>query len=78
MGCHRHLLRGTRRQLRPNPVRGKRKSVAFWDDEAGRGVVMIENEVHPLNGLDPPWPQWTLRVDDLNEDLAKRTEAASA
>ncbi|TWE10475.1 hypothetical protein [Rudaeicoccus suwonensis] len=48
---------------------GNGKSVAYWDEAAGEGVVMVDDEVEELDPIDPPWPVWSLRLDDVRSEL---------
>lgn len=57
---------------------GNGKSVAFWDADASRGMVMIEDQMHPLDAIAPPWPEWELRISDLRAQLARRAGKVSA
>ena len=58
---------------------GNGKAVAFWDDDAGSGVVMIDDEIE-FASFDPPWPDWSIRLDQLDAVLRSggRTALRSA
>lgn len=49
---------------------GNGKAVAYWDDDTESGVVMIGDEIEDLDSFDPPWPDWSVRVDELGSELA--------
>ena len=49
---------------------GNGKAVAYWDDDTESGLVMINDEIEDLDSFDPPWPDWSVRVDDLESQLA--------
>jgi hypothetical protein len=51
---------------------GNGRAVAFWDEEAGTGVVMIGDADQDLDSIDPPWPAWSDRIDDLRSELDER------
>lgn len=48
---------------------GNGKAVAFWDEDAGTGVVLIGDDVEDLESIDPPWPAWAVKIDELASDL---------
>jgi hypothetical protein len=48
---------------------GNGKAVAYWDEEAGSGVVMVGDEIEDLGSLSPLWPDWSVRVDELESQL---------
>ena len=48
---------------------GNGKAVAFWDVGAGTGVVLIGDDVEDLESIDPPWPAWAVKIDELASDL---------
>ncbi len=56
---------------------GNGKAVALWDEDAGTGVVMIGDDVEDLDSIDPPWPAWALRVDELETQLPARVRVSS-
>lgn len=56
---------------------GNGKAVALWDEDALAGVVMIGDDVQDLDSIDPPWPSWALRVDELESELPARASVAS-
>jgi hypothetical protein len=49
---------------------GNGKAVAYWDEDTESGVVMIGDEIEDLDSFDPPWPDWSVRVDELGSELA--------
>jgi hypothetical protein len=49
---------------------GNGKAVAYWDEDTESGVVMIGDEIEDLDSLDPAWPDWSVRIDELESELA--------
>ena len=49
---------------------GNGKAVAYWDEDTESGVVMIDDEIQDLDSFNPPWPDWSVRVDELESELA--------
>jgi hypothetical protein len=49
---------------------GNGRAVAYWDEDAKSGVVMIDDEIEDLDSLNPPWPDWSARIDQLESELA--------
>ena len=49
---------------------GNGKAVAYWDEDTKSGVVMIDDEIEDLDSFDPSWPDWNVRVDELESELA--------
>src|SRR4051794_21777368 len=52
---------------------GNGRAVAFWDVDAGRGVVMIGNDDQEVDSIDQPWPSWLIRLDELNRELVNQS-----
>ena len=50
---------------------GNGKAVAYWDEDTESGVVMIDDEIEDLDSFDPPWPDWTVRVDEVESELTE-------
>jgi hypothetical protein len=49
---------------------GNGKAVAYWDEDTQSGLVMINDEIEDLTSFDPPWPDWSVRVDELESELS--------
>jgi hypothetical protein len=49
---------------------GNGKAVAYWDQDTKSGVVRIDDEIEDLDSFDPSWPDWRVRVDELEAELA--------
>lgn len=56
---------------------GNGKDVAFWDEDARAGVVMIGDDDQDLDWIDPPWPAWSVRADELESELEERSVATA-
>jgi hypothetical protein len=54
---------------------GNGKAVAYWDQDTKCGVVMIDDEIEDLDSFDPQWPDWRVRVDELEAELADLSRA---
>ena len=54
---------------------GNGKAVAYWDQDTKSGVVMIDDEIEDLDSFNPPWPDWRVRVDELESQLADLSPA---
>ncbi|TDU88828.1 hypothetical protein EV138_2379 [Kribbella voronezhensis] len=55
---------------------GNGKAVAFWDEGERVGVVMVGDEEQELEWIDPPWPAWAMRLDELESTLMARSKVA--
>jgi len=53
---------------------GNGKAVAYWDQDTKSGVVMID-EIEDLDSFNPAWPDWKVRVDELESQLSGRSPA---
>ena len=49
---------------------GNGKAVAYWDEDTKSGLVMIGDGIEDLDSFDPPWPDWSVRVHELESELA--------
>jgi hypothetical protein len=54
---------------------GNGKAVAYWDEDTKSGVVRIDDEIEEFDSLDPPWPDWYVRVGELESEVAGRGPA---
>jgi hypothetical protein len=54
---------------------GNGKAVAYWDEDTKSGVVRIDDEIEEFDSLDPPWPDWYVRVGELESEVAHRGPA---
>jgi hypothetical protein len=54
---------------------GNGKAVAYWDEDIESGIVMIDDEIQDLDSFNPPWPDWNVRVDELESELANLSPA---
>jgi hypothetical protein len=54
---------------------GQTGCVGYWDEAAGRGLAVAESEDEDFFGLNPAWPEWTLRLRRLQ---ARVPDALSA
>ena len=54
---------------------GNGKAVAYWDQDTKSGVVMIDDEIEDLDSFNPAWPDWKVRVDELESQLSGRSPA---
>jgi hypothetical protein len=54
---------------------GNGRAVAYWDNDAQAGVTFIGDDVTDLDSLEPPWPAWSMRVDDLLTEMEQRVTA---
>jgi hypothetical protein len=50
---------------------GNGKAVAYWDQDTKSGVVMVDDEIEDLHSFNPLWPDWSVRVDELESQLAE-------
>ena len=50
---------------------GNGKAVAYWDQDTESGVVMVDDEIEDLHSFHAAWPDWRIRVDEL-ESQARR------
>lgn len=41
--------------------------VAYWDSQAERGVVMVQNDDREIDTLDPPWPDWLIKLEQISD-----------
>jgi len=48
---------------------GNGKAVAYWDENAKSGLVMINDQIEDLDSLNLPWPYWRVQVDWLGSQL---------
>ena len=51
---------------------GNGSSVAFWDGDSHSGVVLVDGEDQDFDSIDPPWPAWALKVEELESELVQR------
>jgi len=51
---------------------GNGLSVAFWDDDSQSGVVLVDGDDQDFDAIDPPWPAWALKSDELESALIRR------
>lgn len=51
---------------------GNGLSVAFWDDDSQSGVVLVDGDAQDFDSIDPPWPEWALKSDELESELIHR------
>lgn len=56
---------------------GNGMAVALWDDDAGSGSVMVANDDQDIESIDPPWPTWSKRIDELAAELTDRSTATA-
>ncbi|MFI6678739.1 hypothetical protein [Kribbella sp. NPDC050470] len=56
---------------------GNGRAVAFWDEDARDGVVMVNDDEHDLEWIDPPWPAWAMKLDDLASALTAGSSIAN-
>lgn len=49
---------------------GNGKAVAYWDENTKSGLIMIGDEIEDLDSFAPPWPDWRIRADKLQAELA--------
>jgi hypothetical protein len=54
---------------------GNGKAVVYWDQDTESGVVMIDDEIEDLDSFNPLWPDWRVRVDELESQLAELSPA---
>ena len=54
---------------------GNGKAVAYWDQDTESGVVMIDDEAEDLDSFNPPWPDWSIQVDELESQLTDLSPA---
>jgi len=54
---------------------GNGKAVAYWDEHAKVGVVKVDDEIEDLESFSPRWPDWSVRVDELESQLADLSPA---
>jgi hypothetical protein len=50
---------------------GNGKAVAYWDEDTKSGVVRVDDEIEDLDSFNPPWPDWSVQVDQLEAELAE-------
>lgn len=49
---------------------GDGKAVAYWDMYSRTNLVMIDEKIDDLDSFQPLWPDWSVRVDELEAELA--------
>jgi hypothetical protein len=49
---------------------GNGKAVAYWDENTESGLIMISDDVEELNSFVPLWPPWSVRIHELESELA--------
>lgn len=49
---------------------GNGNAVAYWDKDTRSGVVMIDDQIEDLGSFNSPWPDWRVRVDELEAEFA--------
>ena len=54
---------------------GNGKAVAYWDEDAKSGIVMVGDEIEDLDSFHPLWPDWSVRVDELESEFARLSPA---
>jgi hypothetical protein len=54
---------------------GNGRAVAYWDQDTESGVVMIDGDIEDLDSFNPSWPDWKVRVDELESQLSDLSPA---
>jgi hypothetical protein len=49
--------------------------VGYWDEAAGRGLAVADSEEEDFFGLNPAWPEWTLRLRSLEARVSSAVSA---
>lgn len=57
--------------------KGNGNAVAFWDAESGTGLVVVGDDEQELDSIDPPWPAWSERIDELQFALDEQAVHAA-
>lgn len=57
---------------------GNGKAVAYWDQDTESGVVMVDDEIEDLRSFHAAWPDWRVRVDELESQLADLSPAVQS
>src|SRR5439155_17144129 len=50
--------------------KGNSSAVGFWDEEAMSGVTLVDGDTQDFDTLEPPWPDWFLRLEGLQDAIA--------
>jgi hypothetical protein len=50
---------------------GNGSDVGFWDVDASEGVAMVNRDDQEIESLDPPWPAWLLRLEELARGVSR-------
>lgn len=56
--------------------KGNGLAVGFWDETADSGALRIGDEITELPGIEPAWPDWHLRANQLRAALEQPAQAA--
>lgn len=46
---------------------GNGSDVAYWDWATEDGVVMVQRDDREIDTLEPPWPDWLIKLEQLSE-----------
>jgi hypothetical protein len=57
---------------------GNGSDVAYWDSQAERGVVMVQQDDREIDTLDPPWPDWLIKLEQISDGIGVSTASGAA
>jgi hypothetical protein len=53
-----------------------RTDVGIWDGASGYGLIIVNGEDEEFDELEPVWPEWLSRLDDLESTVLPRQRSA--
>ncbi|MBT2550535.1 hypothetical protein [Arthrobacter sp. ISL-65] len=57
---------------------GNGSDVAYWDWQAEDGVVMVQQDDRKIDTLDPPWPDWLIKLKQISDAIRVSTTSGAA
>jgi hypothetical protein len=57
---------------------GNGSDVAYWDWKAESGVVMVQQDDREIGTLNPPWPDWLIKLEQISDRIGVSTARSVA
>ena len=57
---------------------GNGRSVAFWDKQTQSGVVLVGDDDQDINVFSPAWPDWSIRLAEIEGEIERAAVDQSA
>lgn len=57
---------------------GNGSDVAYWDWKAESGVVMVEQDDREIGTINPPWPDWLVKLEQISDRIGVSTARSAA